>query len=485
MGMSDTTVSKPQSMMWPLFYKDVMEVGNKNSPVGICTLWSKKESVVGKLDKESYCVIANLYTTDGINYIIKNVLANPRVKHIVLFGSDMMKTGEALMGLVRDGVDAQNKIKNTNSFIDTVIAANNLELFRSNIKIHDLRDTNDIDVLKNLVNKLNLEDNKLPFAEPQYILEESKKVEGLDTGDIGHLIKGNTISEVWLKIINTITKFGGEKNTQYGMPQIGVMNLQAVIRGEEEKVPEWLNPEVVKTYVDKFFVKEVPPDVRYTYPNRLFSYKTKDQVFDQIASVIQKLKDKPYTRQAIAVIWNVEEDMNSVEPPCLVTIWWSYKEGKLHQTANFRSHDMFRGWPSNTYALRELQKMVAKGVGMEPGTLTIISNDAHIYRDCWEAAYKIVETHCWNRRATIENDVRGYFLINTDVANKEIIVQHVRNDGKKSKYVFKGTEPDDLLKLIANEGLTQDIYHNMYLGKEVQRAKDAIDSGKQYIQDAA
>ena len=491
MGMSDSTSQKealkPQSQMWPLFYKEYLEVGNKESPVAVCTMWGLKEFVIRKLDKESYSVIANLYTSDGINYIIKNVLANPHIKHIILFGADMMKTGEALVGLVRDGVDAQNKIKNTNAFVDEVIAANNLELFRNNVKIHDLRGTNDINILTELVKKLNSEDNRIPFAEPQYITEEGKKVEGLDTVDVGYIVKGNTISQVWLKVIDAVMKFGEEKQTSFGNRQKEILNMQAVILGDEEKMPEWIPADVVKKYIEDFFAKKVPDNVKYTYINRLSVSKTKTHGdVDQIAAAIEELKKEPFTRRAVAVTWDIDEDFKSKDAPCLVTIVWNYKNGKLHQTVEFRSHDLFRAWAPNAYALRELQKIVSVGTGMAMGSLTIISNSAHIYNDCWVAADKTIEKYHRHKSVIIENDPRGYFLVTTDPKSKEIVVQHARNlDGKKSKYVFRGINPEVILKQIANKGLTDNIYHNMYLGKEVERAKAAIDSGEQYVQDAA
>ena len=111
-----------------------------------------------------------------------------------------------------------------------------------------------------------------------------------------------------------------------------------------------------------------------------------------------------------------------------------YKNGKLHETAEFRSHDMYRGWHLNAYALRELLKRMSEEVGMNVGTLSVLSNSAHIYEDCWVSADKTIEMYHRNKPMVVENDPRGYFLVTADEKSGEITVQHARNkDGKKSK----------------------------------------------------
>ena len=82
-----------ENTTWPLYYRDELIVGNPKSNVAICTLWTKKELFLD-LPKEEFTVIGNLRTTYGINPLIKNILANPRIRYIVVCGEDLMKTGE-------------------------------------------------------------------------------------------------------------------------------------------------------------------------------------------------------------------------------------------------------------------------------------------------------------------------------------------------------------------------------------------------------
>ncbi|MBC8217695.1 MAG: hypothetical protein H8E73_04465, partial [Planctomycetes bacterium] len=67
----------------------------KDSNVAICTLWTEKKKILKNVSDEKYNICGNLYNANGINYIIKNVLANPLIRYIVLCGRDLRFSGEA------------------------------------------------------------------------------------------------------------------------------------------------------------------------------------------------------------------------------------------------------------------------------------------------------------------------------------------------------------------------------------------------------
>lgn len=481
--------NKDGERAWPLFFAEQLAVGDARNPVSIVTLWSRKESVVENFDKGAYSVIGNLYTADGVSYIVRNVLANPNIRHLVLFGADLMKTGDILTSLVENGADENNKIRGTNAFVHGAIGRDNVELFRKNVKVHDLRRTGDVAELRELVKRLNAEERRGPFAEPRYVVGEEKPVEGLDTKDAAFRIGGSCISETWLKAIDTVLKFGETKRTDYWIQQKEVLDLMAVVEGDEEAVPSWLPVEeggmmARQTYINTFFSAEKPPNVDYTYGNRLFACSLPRGMINQIDVVEEKLRKDPFTRRAIAVTWNREKDIYSENPPCFIEAVWSVKNGRLFQTATFRSHDVYGGWLLNAYALRELQRRVSKNTGIPLGGMVILSVSAHIYENNWAAAGRLVELHYANRRAGVIEDKRGYFIIKTDEETDEVVVKHMRTDSRETKYVFRDRDPESLLKRLANENLISEGYHAMYIGKEVQRARCALDQGKKFVQDA-
>jgi len=122
-------------MDWPVFFKEELKIGNLNSSVAICTLWTKKDIIHKKIPENKYCVCGNLYTIQGINPMIKNILANPKVRYIILCGSDLMESGKALINLMKNGIDENRKIVGSSGYIDSDIDAELVEKFRKNVKI--------------------------------------------------------------------------------------------------------------------------------------------------------------------------------------------------------------------------------------------------------------------------------------------------------------------------------------------------------------
>jgi len=43
-----------EAVGWPVFFRDSLKVGNPESSVGICTLWTRKEEVFSSVLDSSY-----------------------------------------------------------------------------------------------------------------------------------------------------------------------------------------------------------------------------------------------------------------------------------------------------------------------------------------------------------------------------------------------------------------------------------------------
>ncbi len=118
----------------------------------------------------------------------------------------------------------------------------------------------------------------------------------------------------------------------------------------------------------------------YTYHERLFEYAVPSVgVFDQIAAAVEKLKQVPYTRRAQAVTWQVWNDTNISDPACLQRLWFRIADGKLHMNIHIRSNDAFKAAFMNMYAFTELQREMARQIGVKPGEYIHIADSFHIY----------------------------------------------------------------------------------------------------------
>lgn len=154
----------------------------------------------------------------------------------------------------------------------------------------------------------------------------------------------------------------------------------------------------------------------YTYHERLFEYRVPEMgVFDQIAGVIEKLKQAGHTRRAQAVTWQVWNDMNIGDPACLQRMWFRISEadGRLHMNVHMRSNDAFKAAFMNMYAFCELQKMVAQAVGVEPGEYMHIADSFHIYGSYFadfEGFLKTAKTRSPDQRVYDRDFAKDFFI---------------------------------------------------------------------------
>ena len=102
---------------------------------------------------------------------------------------------------------------------------------------------------------------------------------------------------------------------------------------------------------------------------------------DQIAQVIDQIKNTPDSRRIMVSAWNVAEVPTMKLPPCHSLFQFYVAEGKLSLQLYQRSADLFLGVSFNIASYALLLMMVAHVTGLEPGEFVHTFGDAHIYRN--------------------------------------------------------------------------------------------------------
>lgn len=104
---------------------------------------------------------------------------------------------------------------------------------------------------------------------------------------------------------------------------------------------------------------------------------------DQIANVIASLRDDPHSRRHIISTWNPTSVHEAALPPCHgLTIQFLVRGGRFLDCAMFqRSGDLGLGVPFNIASYALLVHIIAREVSLEPGELTMLIGDAHVYLD--------------------------------------------------------------------------------------------------------
>ncbi len=105
---------------------------------------------------------------------------------------------------------------------------------------------------------------------------------------------------------------------------------------------------------------------------------------DQIAQVINDIKNNPNSRRLIVSAWNVGEIDNMALPPCHAFFQFYVADGKLSCQLYQRSADVFLGVPFNIASYALLTMMVAQVCNLEVGDFIHTLGDAHLYSNHME-----------------------------------------------------------------------------------------------------
>ncbi len=108
------------------------------------------------------------------------------------------------------------------------------------------------------------------------------------------------------------------------------------------------------------------------------------QVVDQIASLVQEIKNNPDSRRLIVSAWNVAELPQMALMPCHSLFQFYVADGRLSCQLYQRSADVFLGVPFNIASYALLTHMIAQVCQLELGDFVHTFGDVHIYSNHFE-----------------------------------------------------------------------------------------------------
>lgn len=478
-------------MDWPIYFKDKLIVGDEKSEIGIVTLWTPVSRIVEPIDKSLFCLAGQLYSKEGINFILRNILANPNIRYLVVCGEERNGSGQALVNFFEKGVDSENNILETEyAQIHKEIPIDVIESFRKNVKVCNMIGNYNTEDVVTALKAFHASHSGL-WGEGQIFPEAKIEFDGvMPTDQSIFKVRRKFIGMAWLEILKLIMKFGTVRESFYGNNCKELFNIASVITDEDADdlmmFPYFqITKEDINEYLPKFMTGE-KGTADYTYGERLWNFPhtgIDGQVTNQVDDVIvDYLTRYPTDRAACATVFNIA-DHKAKTAPCMTFIQATNVDGKLDLTAYFRSHDIFGGWLLNAFGLRTLQKYIANKLKWEVGNLTILSNCAHIYDNNWKLVQELIDKY--GQGLDCASDPRGHVVISTEA--DEIVAKHLSPNGKPiQEFRHNGKDESATMKLynklVLAEVVSQ-VSHGLYIGSELQKAEIAIKEGKGYIQD--
>lgn len=481
----------------------------KGKSTGFCTVWNEPESVFkkSKIIKDNSVMLGTLYSRQGVSIILRNLALNPQIRTVYLWGYGALsntKFGIAgrttLTDLWQKGISDDGAVGGTQFKIEKEIDAKIIKKIINSVKLVDASDKS----LEEVEKIISSSDEKLaPYMKavsfPETVREQ---VDIFPSEEVGWLMRGRTITETWLKLVERIMRYGTIKGTQYGYQQRELIGATWVSNEESPENPDFslaadwpqslkelvgTTPESIKEYYEIFLSEKMPPGISYTYGNRLKAYPGDKGLINQIEEVIKKnLIDSPDSRRAVATTMIPQIDKDSKEPPCVTQLQAIQSRGKLHFLVTVRSHDIFKAAIPNAFGLRTLQKNTSKELGFELGQLQITSQSAHIYEQDWDQALKLARCFFWERKPNLifdpatTADPRGNMIIT--IKSEEINIEFQGPAGEKL-LILSGESAKELSSQIAHLELLSRNDHLMDVAMELQKAETAIKNKIDYHQD--
>jgi len=128
-------------------------------------------------------------------------------------------------------------------------------------------------------------------------------------------------------------------------------------------------------------------DLGSVYGKQWRSWETTDgRVVDQIAGIIDLIKNHPDSRRILVCAWNPGEVDKMALPPCHCMFQFYVADGKLSCQLYQRSADIFLGVPFNIASYALMTMMLAQVCGLEAGEFVHTFGDLHLYLNHTEQA---------------------------------------------------------------------------------------------------
>ncbi len=109
-------------------------------------------------------------------------------------------------------------------------------------------------------------------------------------------------------------------------------------------------------------------------------YRKRAQGVNQVAQVVESLRNNPGSRRHIVEGWNVAELDRMALPPCHKSYQFHVSAGnRLSCLLYQRSCDVALGLPFNLFGAALFTRMLAQQCDLEPGELVWMGGDVHLY----------------------------------------------------------------------------------------------------------
>lgn len=208
---------------------------------------------------------------------------------------------------------------------------------------------------------------------------------------------------------------------------------------------------------------------------------------NQVAKAIERIKKTPDDADKTMILWDpATHGMQNSGRPCLIEVAMLVRNGKIDMSSKFRSHDIAKGWIFNAYGLWRLFEEICRETGYKPGTLTLESESAHIYKGDINWVSELRKEEILDKKPSrvfdhTKADPRGD--ISVTVIGEEIVCKLLDAGSGRPILEFSGKDHRDVMAFISHHGLISQPSHGLDMGTQLLAAEWAMKLGIPFTQD--
>jgi thymidylate synthase len=459
--------------------------------VALCVLWHLIDKL--SLDELAFnpSVVGNLRTPIGIGWFLRGLWQFPHIQHVIIWGPDLTRTGEALLRLWHSGVTDDGRIPGDDFRwkVDPLVDRSSIDVLRDTVRLYDARSCKSIQEIPTyqldaLIGKEEREPKVFPPIEiPERSILPSR---GADIS-----ISGHGPGDTWIQILNAVMKCGDVRRSRKGEDLIHYFKVSATFPvPEEEVIPTEFNltREDLEIYYKSFISAERSPGIDYHYGERVFNWKSHNQVHE----LIDRLRTSLDTKRGTIVALEASDIEELEDAPCWAHSTYSVNlmDLKLSSANVFRSHDMYEGWPMNILTLLRLHRYICAGIndlGVRLGQFCITSENAQIYgRHIGAVLEKLsqygVTVETVIERFPFDEDPAGNFIFEIRKPSGVVNVTMTNPMGDEILWEAEHMNPAILVRWIVASMPWLKPDHVRYLGVEEEKLRRSLTGRTPYVQ---
>jgi hypothetical protein len=345
---------------FPYFSSDIFT--GVSSGVALCSLWTPKARFVDLLNE--IAVVGNLYSHYGLGILIRNVLAEGSIKHLLITGKDCPnRTKQQGENILSGNIDLKvTQLKR--EYVDT---------FYKRVRIHDLRrfETKNLKATEQYIEGLNSQPSNdqpilIPLPQPSFSVTEHQLN--------ANIIEPNNLDCAHQKLLSQIVKSGHH----IGPDSHGQMRLELI--GPVIRLAPEFDWKITNTYVSDDVIAYGESILHPSNETEICEYG--DLIYshglDQWKTALEVLSKKETSNKALITLWE-PKSIIAVDPPCLAFIHIKIENGRVKFLVFLRSSECLNALPLDIAAIRYCQEFCANSLGKMIGELIVVIGSAHLY----------------------------------------------------------------------------------------------------------